>query len=217
MLAESLYVLPPGAVGVAAPSQTSADAKRDGVLPALAAAPIESRADWSAVVKSEEGTWVLSRPGRALQERTNGCALGDQNGTYGIDFICTSEYGEVLLLGASGAIARAYPMPGVPPSWIHVTADAIYGGAIGDGGLPSSTLFRVDRTTLHADVIVFPGPTEGSKAVYPPRWRRATAAETRTYTSLVKTGEADGSFTAVASAIGPVGVDIEGIARLFRR
>lgn len=189
-VAESLGV--PGTARTA-PSQTPTDAARDGVDPGLAAAPLDIRSVWSVVVESEQGRWVLSRPGPEAQ-----AAL--------------VEYGEVLLLDERGGIVRAYPMPGVPPKWIHVTQDAVYAGAIGDGGLPTSSVVQIARQTLQAEVIVIGDPT----GELPPHWRQATATEAKAYRGLISFGAAAPPFTAVTSAIGPLAVDLDGVERLFR-
>ena len=189
-VAESLHV---SSSTPARPSQTPADATRDGVDPELAAAPMDVRSVWSAVVQAEPDRWVLSRPTPGLQA-------------------AFAEYGEVLLLDPRGTIVRAYPMPGVPPKWIHVTQDVVYAGAIGDGALPTSTVVRIARQTLQADVVVF-GDATGK---LPARWRHATAAETKAYADLISFGgAAEPRYTAVTSAIGPLGVDLDAVAQLF--
>jgi hypothetical protein len=193
------------------PSQSPDDARRDHVIPALAALPAANRSRWQAVIHSAEGTWVLSRPAVAMSE-ANGCALGDRAGVYGVDWICTSEYGEVLLLDDADRIVRAYPMPGVPPKWFEVTDNAVYAGAVGDGALPNSTVVRIDKKTMTAQVIVFPNP-DGGRTPPLPGWRTATSKSS--LSTLVEVGAAQPPRTAVHSAIGPVGVDLEGIASLF--
>ena len=44
------------------PSQSVADAQRDGIVPELAALPIELRVDPVFELRAAEGVWVLSRP-----------------------------------------------------------------------------------------------------------------------------------------------------------
>lgn len=191
-------------------SQSTADAERDGVIPALAAVELRVRSSREAVVHTEEGEWVISRPTQELHDLTNkdGCRLGPEDGEYAVDIICTIEYAEILLL-ADGKIRRAYPMPGVPPKWIHATKDAIFAGAVGDGCLPDSTLVRIDRAALTHKVIVFPG--DETTPTLMPSWRLATAAER----TLFENNFGSGKSIKVTSTIGPRRVNIDGLARLF--
>jgi len=141
-----------------APSQSRADAERDGVVSALAELPVSLRVDPVTTMQADGGLWVLSRPQGETAELAPGCGLGDPDGLYGRDIICVSEYGEVLLMDPSGErILRAYPLPGLPPSLLLVTEDAVFCGRWGDGALPDSMLCRVDRNTLEWSVRVFPG------------------------------------------------------------
>jgi hypothetical protein len=155
-----------------AASQIPQDALRDGVIPELAALSREIRVDPIASVDTEEGVWVISRPSPDIEPYTEGCRLGADEGRYPTDFICTTEYGEVLLLDpVSGLIERAYPLPGIPPEVLIVGDEAVYCGRNGEGLLPDSMVCRIDRRTLQAVVRVFPGVPDSIVAqpcYYPP-------------------------------------------------
>jgi hypothetical protein len=142
-----------------AASQSPADAARDGVVPAFAALPLKVRMSVRSSVVAPEGVWVASRPTPEADRSAVGCRIGPEEGQTPADWICTSEYGEVLLLDpARTRILRAYPLAGVPPQFLRLTANALYCGRPGDGGLlPDSMACRIDRTTLAATVRVFPG------------------------------------------------------------
>lgn len=196
------------------PSQTVAAAARDHVVPALAALPVKVRSDRRATLRAGADRWVISGPSTALYEagNQNTCGLGDESGEFGVDFICTSEYGEVLLLDDRDRVRRAYPMPSVPPSWLYATDDAVYGGRVGDGCAPDSTLFRIDRDTLQHDLIVF---HEGDldSATLLPGWRLATVEEAARFEGVVG-GDAG---VEVTSAIGTLRVDIDRVSEFFDR
>jgi hypothetical protein len=193
-------------------SQTSDEAHRDSVVAAVAALGRSDRIDLHASVDAPEGTWALSQLTEAfLQSVPDGC-VGDVDGVEGTDFICGSEYGEILLLNDGGEILRAYPMPRTPPSWIYLSPDAIYAGHVGDGGLPSSTLVRIDRQTLVSEVVVFPHPD--SSGTWPPTWHVATDDEAAGLAELVRIGP-DEPGTAAISDIGPVAIDERALADFF--
>lgn len=207
---------PSGPTTSSAPSQSPTDAVRDGVVDELALLPLAVRSRTLVSVPFGDKTWVLSRPTVALNELAGeNCTIGDPGGTWGRDVICPTEYGEILLLNAAGRIDRAYPMPVVVPSWIHVTDDAVFAGRIGDGGVPFSSLVRIDRDTLEAAVIVSP-PFEGvAVPLVFSYWRTATLDEaTRGFSELVTYGPGSRG-TRVATWIGVVGVDIPGVDELF--
>src|SRR5688500_10574463 len=107
------------------PSQSEADALRDGVSPELAAVPVAWRVTWdppkwlppgqSARHRTDEGRWVASRPSGDLSQRIGRHVVVDPYRTSGRDVISLNEYGEVLLMNAEGTrIQRAFPLPGVP-------------------------------------------------------------------------------------------------------
>lgn len=145
-------------------SQSVADAARDGVIGEVATLPFEIRVRPDQAdagrgeqrVVTEEGVWVVSRPDwNAFEPRP--MIVGDETGRYGRDFISTSGYGEVLLLGVDEyTILRAFPFPDAGPQALLATEDAVYCARQGDGGLPASMLCRIDRETLEARVRVFP-------------------------------------------------------------
>ncbi len=193
------------------PSQTAADAARDGVIPEVAALPFSVRVDVRGQVVAAEGVWVLSVPTAAAAKNADGCRLGPDTGKYPTDTICVTEYGELLLLDAGRSrILRAYPLPAVPPTFLLLTPDAVYCGRAGDAAvgetmLPDSMVCRVDRATLAARVRVFPAPADSVVAqpcFFPPaswsvadRWIGAVGATLDGDRLLVRAG--DGTTTAL--------------------
>ena len=154
------------------PSQTPAEAARDGVVPAIAALPMNQRIQVVASAPAVEGVWVASRPPDSTVASAPAGVLGDPTGRYGETWVQAAEYGEVLLLNSTWtSILRAYPLPGVPPRRLLVTDDAVYAERQGDGGLSVSMLCRVDRGTLAAVIRLFPTPLEPVSRQYVlPTW-----------------------------------------------
>ena len=134
------------------PSQTEQDARRDSVPPAVAALSFADRVDIIRREPDQEGIWAISRmPGPPG-------VLGDSSGRYGVDWIQRAEYGELLLLDASGTkILRALPLPGVPPQEFRIYDNSVYCSREGDGVLPDSMICRMDRTGSDHLVRVFSG------------------------------------------------------------
>lgn len=194
-------------------SQSPEDARRDGVVPEVAALPLPVRTERITAVDTDQGTWATSRLGDAAEPYTDGnCAIGDPDGTYGVDYVCAAEYGELLLLDKAGRIERAYPTPGLPPDWVHVTDDYVYAGHVGDGALPDGSLVRVDRETLEATVVVMvaPDPDRAEGLPWPEAWIVPTPAVADELRSLVTVGE-HGTGTRVTSGIGVVTVDLPAV------
>lgn len=157
---------------VEGPSQSAGDAARDGIVPALAELSVADRVSVVVSDSTPEGVWAISEiPGTtdALD-----CVIGDREGVYGTDFICVSEYREVLLLTKNlSRIIRAYPLPGQPARLLLVTDEAVYCSRQGDGGLPDSMLCRIDRQDLNITGRIFPynddsdyGSPEGNAILY---------------------------------------------------
>lgn len=142
--------------------------------------------------------------------------MGDPDGVWGEDFVCSSEYGEVLLVDDEGAIVRSYPMPGATPTWITATRDAVYAGRTGDGGLPDSTIVRIDRATLEAEVLVFPAEA-GTLGVTFPNW--SLAADPAVIGELVRVSGPDDAIdpdrTLTTSWVGITSIDLPAIEELF--
>lgn len=169
--------VPPGP-----PSQSIQDATRDGVLPELAALPADIRIEQlpdgfgTTRLETNEGTWLISQPTNRIPGLPGGCIIGDAIGLYGLDFLCTTDYAEILLLDSvSGEIVRAYPFATAHPQVLALTDDAVYCIRQGDGGVPDSMLCRIDRATFDAVVRVFPSAVdsavgEGTRIFIPPNW-----------------------------------------------
>lgn len=190
-------------------SQTPAEAKRDGVVPALAEFPLDARAVPTEWFDAPEGTWAITK----MPQRPDGsdCTVGEPDGAWGTEQICSVEYGEVVLVDEAGRLLRAYPMPGEVPTWIYPTKDAVYAGRVGDGALPESAIARIDRGTLEAEVLVF--PTEGGLlGVDLPGW--SAAPSSADIGRLVVVGD-DSAGPLVASTIGMTSVDLDAVEELF--
>jgi hypothetical protein len=118
------------------PSQTPEDAARDGVDPDVAALPMSVR---RGVVAGQDGP----PEGRYVINRPPGPAVA-----------------EVLLLDGEDRIVRAFPMGGLEPTWLDVTAFEVFGGLYHEAGFggrrPAVTVFRIDRRTLELTGMVFP-------------------------------------------------------------
>ncbi len=194
------------------PSQSAADAERDGVPVDLAETPVSIRSQPLISVNAPEGTWAVSVGAPALERQTttdDGCRALEIPSTWSLDRLCSYDYSEILLLDPSGAILRAYPMPRAKPSWIAAAGPYVYAGRIGDGALPNSTLVRIDRRDLSAKVLVIPADPDYPGLILP-TWRVATTeeAESARQRELV-TMDDTGSGTPVASYVGRVRVDLE--------
>lgn len=153
---------PPTAIATTAAaqaSQTPQEARRDGVVPEVAALSFEARVGIVERQDTPEGTWVVSRMPAAAGGASSG-SLGSGS-VYGKSVVSAYEYGEVLLLDrAASRILRAFPLPGLPPQRLLLTPAAIYCERQGDGALPDSMLCRIDRRTLEWMVRVFPWTTD---------------------------------------------------------
>jgi hypothetical protein len=167
--ARSLHDLSPSSAldGVdveARPSQDSLSAERDGVVPAIASLSIAVRVNPYRVgsgpttLTGPEGIWTISQPRMEdIDNNQNGCLIGNAEGEYGQDFVCITDYAEILLLKLDrSAIIKAFPFVGVPPSDLHIQGDSLYCKRQGDGGLSDSMLCRISRTTFSGVVRVFP-------------------------------------------------------------
>jgi hypothetical protein len=198
------------------PSQTAADARRDRIVPALAALPLGRRATPLQGVRADEGDWwIVDGNFSAAQPHADTGVLGDPKGADGIDRIAMREYGEILLLDRDGKVLRAYPSPHEKLSWITITADAVLAGRIGDGGEPNSTIVRIDRKTLRSTTVVFPCRcADGADPFLLRGW--ITASSDVAIGTLVQLGSR-AVGTPVQSWMGIVRVDLPSIEALFRR
>jgi hypothetical protein len=176
----------PGPEAVSGPSQSEQDARRDGVLPEVAALPFVERVRIVAQEEAPEGVWAVTRiPGGPG-------VLGDPAGRYGVDWVQRAEYGELVLLDTAGTrILRAYPLPGVPPGLLRVHDSGVYCARRGDGALPVSMLCRIDRNTFELAVRVFlptgPDAPELEQTLLP-TWRRDPSAIPQVLDALVDCG-----------------------------
>ena len=155
------------------PSQTPAEALRDGVLPALAARPVSERlvpveplsAGTQTRITAAEGVWVISRPDISTD---TGCLPGRADGTGTTSYRVCSEYSEILLLTPDlRQVIRAYPIPDAPVQWIVLTPAAIYCGRQGDGAIPESMVCRIDRASAGSTARSSGGP-EFTARLFPP-------------------------------------------------
>ena len=198
------------------PSQSPEDATRMGVVAAVAELSFGQRVKALAEVSVPGGTWVPSKLSdevvRASVADGQGCALGDVSGQQLVDFICTGEYGELLFLDTAGNIGFAVPMPGQKPSWVHVSEQIVYAGHVGDGGLPSSGVVRVDTSTVpwETTALWIDHPFEPRELIAP-GWCLPTV-EHEAFNELVGF-EVVG--VAVTSWIGEIKVDLVGLDALF--
>ncbi len=195
------------------PSQSSADADRDGVVGELATLSNSDRIVALVEAPASEGTWVLSRIPDDQTAVAPGEVLGDPTGEYPFDHVYPVEYGEILLLDGAGRIVQAYPMPGAVPSWLLVTDEAILAGRVGDGGLPDSTFVRIDRESLAADVLLIPAAFDGGSA-WPSGWKIASPEQVELFDAAVGFAPDGALGTAAASWIGDVVVDLDRLAAL---
>lgn len=197
------------------PSQLPEAAERDGVVPEIAAMSLEDRVVVLAAAEAPEGTWVISEPGPGASNQARDCVIGDQSGQWGQDWVCTAEYGEVLLLDDAGQIARAYPMPSVPPSWIYVADDALYGGKVGDGGLPHNAFFRIDRVSGDIIVVVLPNESESGPTSWPTFWHvLRDGPDAERFAGIIDIGPG-AVGTQTTTWIGVVAVDLERLRDAF--
>lgn len=214
ILHTTFEVSSPELVAAMPPSQSVEHAQRDGVIPEIAELPLFRRVRAELEVPTQEGVWTLARLSRAVEEESweTGCRLGDPDGVYPIDNVCAVEYGELLLVN-EGKIVKAYPMPAAVPSWVHVTDNHIYSGHIGDGGLPDSTLVRVERETLEATVVVIPSPMDGGTE-WLPTWHIAPVSYSDSYDDAIHINS-DDPGTAVVSWIADFTVDLDAIDEII--
>ena len=131
------------------------------MVPEVAALPFGLRVNATSTVRIDDETWAVSRlRGRGA---TRVACEGPQEGRYGIDYVCGSEYGELVQLRGR-RIVRAYPFAGLPPQHVAITEDAVYCARQGDGGLPDSMVCRVDRDTDGLTVRIFPSEIDSAYA-----------------------------------------------------
>lgn len=198
------------------PSQPAADATRDGVEAAVAQLPLSSRIGVEAELPAGNGgRWILSRLPRGTVDRfisTTSGRLGDPSSGP-----AASDYGELLLLDGDGAIVKAWPMPDAPPNWLAVGPTAVYAGHDGDGGLPDSTLARVDPATLDATVVLIPAEVDGTATGWPAGWHVATGDDVFDYRGVIGFGSGGMTGTKAASPLGDVVVSLSSIDGLINR
>jgi len=153
-----------------APSQSPADAARDGIVPEIAALPLEQRVNEDRPfydvgrIETAEGAWVISTP--SPEDVDQFSEIGDAAGAYGRDYVDLGEYAEILLLDSeTGEILNAFPFPTFTPHSVGLFGDGVY--CIGySEGYADSMLCRINRQTLEAAVRVFPEGPEIDPADY---------------------------------------------------
>ena len=199
------------------PSQAAGDAERDGVLPAVAELALNDRVDVLAELPAANGrTWVLSQLPAGTVKRFGATSSGRLGGPG--DGPAAGDYGEVLLVDGGGAIVKAWPMPGAPPNWLAVGPDNVYAGHDGDGGLPDSTLARIDPATLAATVVVVPAEVDGTATGWPADWGVATGDDVFSYRGLIGYGSGGMTGTRAVSTLGDdVMVSLSSIDGLINR
>lgn len=106
-------------------------------------------------------------------------------------------------------------MNGVPPSWIHLAEDAVYGGHVGDGGLPDDSFFRIDRLTADSAVLVVPSDPASSSITWPSDWDIVRDPESREELAGIVTVGPGAAGNPVTSWIGPTGVDLDRLRTAF--
>ncbi len=159
LISGSIEVLP-GYSEANGPSQTTADAARDGVVTGLAELPLGRRLGTRQFSGASEGIWVLSDT-PSYAEITGPCGSEDPDCAYGRDWFNGGMYGELLLMDPTGQeIVRAYPMPDLSPSWLYIDDEHVYVGRIGDGAAPQNTLVRVNRNSLAMTGLIFEDPDD---------------------------------------------------------
>ncbi|HMJ78329.1 MAG TPA: hypothetical protein VK507_20270 [Iamia sp.] len=193
------------------PSQSSEDAARDGIPSSVAALPLAARVGVQAEEAAPEGRWTLSE----TADPRLPCGAGEPGDVSGVDVLC--GWDEVLLRDDAGTILRAYPLWEMTSSWIHLTPDAVFGGRVGDGAQPYSTIFRIDRSTLELTGLIWADPGQqigpgGLAPTTPDAW--SLGPDTVRFDLLVTYGP-DIVGTAVTSVIGPISVDVDAIEALF--
>lgn len=91
--------LPPlSAVG---PSQSPEDAARDGVIAEVAERSLRERSEPLFSAESTDGTWILGRLPIDTDADPSANCVGDESGTYPLDFVCHG-YFEALLIDEDG-------------------------------------------------------------------------------------------------------------------
>lgn len=212
-VAPCLTVVP--LLGEDRPSQSPADAERDGVVGELALYPYRFRVGAGTGVPAEEGVWVLSSvsgsiPSVYLGDRFD---VGNTSGTWPFDYITRSMYGEVLLTDGAGRILRAWPMPGLAPRWLHLTPETVYVGNVPDGCTMGAALVRIDRATLDADLVAIPTHGGDLRRRVLPNWHVAPDGMVDDYWSVFgQAGYTDVEGTEVGAGMI---ADIEGVDRFI--
>jgi hypothetical protein len=144
------------------PSQSTADALRDGVPADMAQVPLAKRlqqaepiTDAGATrIAATEGIWLISRPDlHLIGADDTGCLKRKKSSSWRACY----GYSEILLMTKDlQQIVRAFPIPSLPAQWLVRTPDALYCGRQGDGAIPDSMVCRIDRSTLRFTGRVFP-------------------------------------------------------------
>lgn len=144
------------------PSQSATDARRDHVLPEIAALSVRDRVDPLMVQDGPDGAWVVSRLPEATAERMQPSFQMASSGT--VDSrnpgtIAPLDYGELLLMDPTRTrVVRAFPLPALVPQALKVTARGVWVARRGDQVLPDSMVGHFDLLRSTWEVMVYPFP-----------------------------------------------------------
>lgn len=187
--------------GSTAPSQTAAEAERDGVSADLADMALSDRSFPSIAVHAAEGTWAVSSVPNVTPCLGGGC----------------ETYAELLLVDDDQRLRLAVPMGGFAPTWMALTTEFLFAGQDADEVRGDTAIVRVDRETLEVEVVAF-DPPRGLPVVGVPLsmrisdgWRASPADPS----PLVTKGTAGDGMLATSGSGSPQRVDLAAIAAAF--
>jgi hypothetical protein len=187
--------------GSTAPSQTSAEAERDGVSADLAELALSDRSLPSIAVHAAEGTWAASSVPNVTPCLGAGC----------------ETYAELLLVDDDQRLRLAVPMSGFAPTWMVLTTKFLYAGQDADEVRGDTAIARIDRETHEVEIVAFDPPrglpTTGVPLSMriPNGWRTSRADPS----PLVTQGTTGDGMLASSGSGSPQRVDLDAIETLF--